>query len=100
MIEQTRFLSTVFLCNELKLVNIYSGANVCGRNVCGIFLGGGTTVFLRIAGKSAKIRTRKNFVPHNIANLSKLCFVDSLSLFLRKTLKKIVRFVGEKFQRT
>ena len=41
MIEQTRFLSTVFLCNELKLVNIYSGANVCGRNVCGIFLGGG-----------------------------------------------------------
>ena len=37
-----------------------------------IFLGG-TTVFLRIAGKSAKIRHRKNFVPHGIASLSKLC---------------------------
>ena len=69
MIEQTRFLSTVFLCSELKLEDIYSGANVCGN-----FWGrGGTTVFLRIAGKSAKIRTRKNFVPHNIASLSKLC---------------------------
>ena len=45
MIEQTRFLTTVFLCNELKLEDIYSGANVCGKNVCGNFLGGNYCVF-------------------------------------------------------
>ena len=37
MIEQTRFLSTVFLCNEFKLDNIYCGVNFCGKNVCGNF---------------------------------------------------------------
>ena len=37
MIEQTRFLSTVFLCSEFKLENIYSGVNFCGKNVCGNF---------------------------------------------------------------
>ena len=37
MIEQTRFLSTVFLCSEFKLGNIYSGVNFCGKNVCGSF---------------------------------------------------------------
>ena len=37
MIEQTRFLSTVFLCREFKLENIYSGVNFCGKNVCGNF---------------------------------------------------------------
>ena len=52
MIEQTRFLSTVFLCSEFKLENIYSGVNFCGKNVCGI---AGKTA------KIAKIRTRKNF---------------------------------------
>ena len=61
MIEQTRFLSTVFLCGEFKLENTYSGINFCGKNVCGnLYLG---ELFLRIAGKIAKIRTRKNFVP-------------------------------------
>ena len=35
VIEQTRFLSTVFLCSEFKLENIYSGLNFCGKNVCG-----------------------------------------------------------------
>ena len=35
--EQTRFLSTVFLCSEFKLENIYSGINFCGKNVCGNF---------------------------------------------------------------
>ena len=64
MIEQTRFLSTVFLCSEFKLENTYSGINFCGKNVCGnLYLG---ELFLRIAGKIAKIRTRKNFVPHGI----------------------------------
>ena len=37
MIEQTRFLSTVFLCSEFKLENIYSGVNSFGKNVCGNF---------------------------------------------------------------
>ena len=37
MIEQTRFLSTVFLCSKFKLENIYSGGNFCGKNVCGNF---------------------------------------------------------------
>ena len=35
--EQTRFLSIVFLCSEFKLKNIYCGVNVCGKNVCGNF---------------------------------------------------------------
>ena len=30
MIEQTRFLSTVLLCSEFKLGNIYPGVNFCG----------------------------------------------------------------------
>ena len=29
VIKQTRFLSTVFLCSEFKLENIYSGVNFC-----------------------------------------------------------------------
>ena len=39
MIEQTRFLSTVFLCSKVKLENIYSqtGLNFCGKNVSGNF---------------------------------------------------------------
>ena len=35
--EQTRFLSTVILCNEFKLENIYSGVNFCGKRDCGNF---------------------------------------------------------------
>ena len=55
MIEQTRFLSTVFLCSEFKLENIYSGVIfICGN------------LFLRIAEETAKLRTRKNFVPYSI----------------------------------
>ena len=37
MIEQTQFLSTVFLCSEFKLENIHSGVNFCGKSVCGNF---------------------------------------------------------------
>ena len=37
MIEQTRFLSTIFLRSEFKLTNIYSGVNFCGENFCGSF---------------------------------------------------------------
>ena len=35
MIEQSRFLSTVFLCSEFKLGSIYSGVNSCGKNISG-----------------------------------------------------------------
>ena len=37
VIEQTRFLSTVILCNEFKLEYIYSGVNFGGKHVCGNF---------------------------------------------------------------
>ena len=37
MIEQTRFLSTVFLRSESKLENSYSGVTFGGKNVCGNF---------------------------------------------------------------
>ena len=67
VIEQTRFLSTVFLCSEFTLKNIYSAVNICRKmwpvtSICG-------NLFLWIAGKTAKIakiRTRKNFLPHGI----------------------------------
>ena len=59
MIEQTRFLSSAFLCSELKLKNIYSGVNFLGKKMFAvIFIGG--NFFLRVA----KIRTLKNFPPH------------------------------------
>ena len=37
VIEQTRFLSTVFLCSEFKLANSYSGVNFAGKMFCGKF---------------------------------------------------------------
>ena len=80
MIEQTRFLSTVFLCSEFKLENIYSGVNFCRKNVCdNLYL---RELFLRIAGKIAKVRTRKNFVPHGILPKSGRQDVDHCSFFL------------------
>ena len=35
--KETQFLSTLFLCSEFKLENIYSGVNFCGKNVWGNF---------------------------------------------------------------
>ena len=32
VIEQTRFLSIVFLSSEYKLENVYSGVNFCGKS--------------------------------------------------------------------
>ena len=66
-----------------------------------IFFSG--NLFLRIAGKIveiAKIRTRKNFVPHGISSLSKLCLFCSqpVPIFVENN-KKIFPFVGEKLQR-
>ena len=63
MIEQTRFLSTVFLGSEFKLEKI------AGKMSAVIFSCG--NLLLRIAGKTAKIakiRTRKNFLPHGSHN--------------------------------
>ena len=60
----------------------------------------GGKLFLRIPGKIAKIvkiRTRKKFVPHGISIWTFFYFVDSLSLYLRKTIKKIVPLVGKSF---
>ena len=45
--EQTRFLSSAFLCSELKLENIHSGVNFLGKMFA--------VIFLRIAGKIAQI---------------------------------------------
>ena len=56
--EQTRFLSSAFLCSELKLENIHSGVNFWGKMFA--------VIFLRIAGKIAqiaKVRTGKNSCP-------------------------------------
>ena len=53
MIEQTRFVSTIFLCSEFKLENIYSRVNFAGKMFAVIFISG--SLFLRIAGKIAKI---------------------------------------------
>ena len=56
MIEQTRFLSTVFLCSEFKLEYIYSRVNFCGKNVSGNF-------YLReliFADRWKKRKNRKN----------------------------------------
>ena len=57
IIEQTRFLSTVFLNSEFKLEDIYSGVNFGRKNLCVIFICG--NLFLRIAGKIAKIKPAK-----------------------------------------
>ena len=75
MIEQTRFLSTVFLCSEFKLEYIYSRVNFCGKSICGNFYCG-NYFNLGIDGENAKIsRSRKNFGQryHGISSLSKLC---------------------------
>ena len=59
--EQTRFLSTVFLCILFKLENIYSGVNFCGKNVC-------VNLYLRelvFADRWKNRKNRKNFVPHS-----------------------------------
>ena len=37
IINQAQFLSTVFLCSEFQLENIYSGVNFGGKNVCSNF---------------------------------------------------------------
>ena len=40
MIEQKRFLNTVFLCNEFKLENICSGVNFAEKMFAVIFISG------------------------------------------------------------
>ena len=93
VIEQTRFLGTVFLCSEfrleycgfffrvlLKLIscNIYSGVNFCGENLCDNFyfreLNFCGSLKKKKTGKIAKIRTRKNFMPHGSRKTAKITF--------------------------
>ena len=62
MIEQIRFLSTVFLCSEFKLANTYSALKFCEKMFAVSFICG--NLFLLIAGKIAKVRTRKKVVPY------------------------------------
>ena len=57
MIEQTRFLSTVLLCSEFKVEDIYFGVNFCGN------------LFLRIVEKIAKNRTHKKIRCHTEGNI-------------------------------
>ena len=87
MIEQARFRSTIFLCSEFKLENIYSGVNLCGINMCDNF-------YLRIAGKTAKIaqiRTRKNFVAHGNPDVIRVAItVLSLSQLPMYTVTRVV----------
>ena len=77
VIRQTRFLSTVFLCSEFKLENIYFGVNFCGKNVCG-------NLYLRELIFADRWKNRKNF------NLSKflttrytICVIASQADVLR-----------------
>ena len=81
-----------------SILNTRSRVNLCGKNVFVNFLGG--KLFLRIAGKIAKIRTRKNFVPDGISSLSELFLFcrQLVSIFEENNKKKIVPFVGEKLQ--
>ena len=69
MIEQTRFLSTVFSCSEFKFGYLL-WSKFLQEKCLRYFIYG--NLFLRIAGKNAKIRTRKNFVPLGIRICYKL----------------------------
>ena len=65
VIEQTRFLSTVFLCSKFKSENIYSGVNFCGKMFCGDFYLR-ELIFVdrwKKTQKSQKIRTHKISCP-------------------------------------
>ena len=64
MIEQTRLFSTVFLCSEFKLENIYSGVNFWGKNLCGNF-------YLRELIFADRWKNRKNFVPYGMSYANK-----------------------------
>ena len=55
IIEETRFLSTVFLCKEFKLDNIYSGVNFGGKIVAGTYFCGS----LKKTQRSQKLEPEK-----------------------------------------
>ena len=58
VIEQTRLLSSAFLCSELKLENIYSGVNFLGKKCLPWFLLAGTH-FCGSVEKSQKLEHAK-----------------------------------------
>ena len=92
VIEQTRFLSTVFLCSEFKLENISLWGKFLRKKMFAVIFMCGN-LFLRIAGKIAKIiRTRKNFAPHGIhCRPSKLINQDFLLPFKKSITTKSLR---------
>ena len=61
IIEQTRFLGTVFLNSEFKLEDIYSGVNFGRKNLCVNFYL--RELIFADRWKNRKNQTRKNFVP-------------------------------------
>jgi len=61
--------------------NFYSGVNFCGKKICGNFI-----LWELIFTKIAKIRTRKNLVPHGI-----LMFKQILSTGVIRHIWKTVR---------
>ena len=85
MIEQTTvFLSTVFLCSEFKLENIYFGVNVCGKfNLRGFIFADRWRI--------AKITTSKNFVPHGTSQTVLIRDIDNTWSFLKKSIVGLVR---------
>jgi len=90
VIEQTRFLSSVFLCSEFKLENIYSGVNFLGGKMFAVILNTYCgKLFWGIAGKIAKIRTRKKFMPQGIQVL----FIRMFYLFPFLTYNFLLRFM-------
>ena len=79
VIGQTRLLSTVFLCSDLKPENIYFGVNFCRKNVCGNF-------YLRelIFAKKKIWKNRKNFNPQKFrATRYTTCVITSHADVLR-----------------
>ena len=69
MIEQTRFLSTVFSCSEFKFGYLLRSKFLQEKCLRYFYL---RELIFAIAGKNAKIRTRKNFVPLGIRICYKL----------------------------
>ena len=76
------------MCDEFKLEYVYSGVNFCGENVYGNFFGRNLIL-------ADRWKNRKKFEPakmscHTVSlvYLNFVCFVDSMSLFLQRTIKK------------
>ena len=81
MIEQTRFRSTIFLCREFKLENIYSGINFYGKSMCDNF-------YLRELIFADRWKNRKNCLPHGTSR-EKECQLLKISKNLLHVFSKL-----------